>query len=253
MTLALLSLLAVQPLDEQSLVRVLESYAADGVSWILLDAGSGRLAGERWPKAEQPAPAGSLVKPFTALAYGAAHAYRYPVHQCSTGCWLERGHGRVGLVEALAQSCNSYFERIAGETTRDDVQAAALRYGIEPPLSSASLIGRGDGWRVAPLRLARAYCELARRAGEPGVDEVLAGLAAAAARGTARAVGAGVLAKTGTAPCTHSPRAPGDGFTIVLFPARHPRFALLVRVHGAPGADSAREAARMLKLAGVPR
>jgi cell division protein FtsI/penicillin-binding protein 2 len=127
------------------------------------------------------------------------------------------------VVEALAQSCNSYFEQIALETSED----AAL---------------------TSPATIARAYCELARRAGEPGVDEVLRGLAASAVRGTARAVGPGALAKTGTAPCTHARRAPGDGFAIVLYPASRPEFALLVRRHGAPGSEAARQAGEIVRL-----
>jgi hypothetical protein len=54
------------------------------------------------------------------------------------------------------------------------------------------------------------------------------------------------LVKTGTAPCTHSPRAPGDGFAIVLTPADQPQILLMVRVHGVPGAQAAKTAGLML-------
>ncbi|MDP2996016.1 MAG: hypothetical protein Q8N47_00925, partial [Bryobacterales bacterium] len=89
--------------------------------------------------------------------------------------------------------------------------------------------------------------------GEPGVDQVLDGMAASAAHGTARAVGGGALAKTGTAPCTHARRAPGDGFAMVLFPAKSPEFALLIRIHGAPGSEAARKAGELLRLFREPR
>ncbi len=241
------ALLAAQTLDEQTLLSLLESRFRDGeVSWILLEASSGRVIGSRWPAPERPVPVGSLVKPFTALAYGAAHSFRFPEFECTAGCWLPRGHGKLGLVEALAQSCNSYFDQLARLTAAGDVSAIAARYGIEPPPAGASLIGRSDGWRIAPLKLLRAYAEMARREGEPGVDDVLRGLAASAAHGTAKAIGGGALAKTGTAPCTHRPRAPGDGFTLVLFPAPKPRFGLLLRLHGAPGSESARRVGELL-------
>jgi len=254
MTLALAVLLAIQSLDEQTLSRLLESLPGqDETSWLLLDARTDRLIGARWPAPDQPVPIGSLVKPFTALAHGASHQYSYPVHVCSTGCWLDRGHGRIGLVEALAQSCNSYFEQLARETAEEDARWVAARYAFEGPPAGGSLIGRAGGWPAAPLKIARAYCELARRAGEPGVDQVLGGMAASAAHGTAKAVGGGALAKTGTAPCTHARRAPGDGFAIVLFPAKSPKFALLLRIHGAPGSEAARKAGELLRLFREPR
>ncbi len=249
MTLALAALLAVQALDEQALLSLLEKRFGGGdVSWILVDAASGRRVGAHWPEEARPVALGSLVKPFTVLAYGASHGYRFPEFVCSGGCWLPRGHGRLRIAEALAQSCNSYFDQLARTTAVDDVRTVAARYGIEAPAAGASLIGRADGWKITPLKLIRAYCELARRGGEPGVDEVLSGLAASAAHGTAKAVGGAALAKTGTAPCVHRPRAPGDGFTVVLFPAPKPRFGLLLRVHGVPGSESARRAGELLRV-----
>ena len=73
----------------------------------------------------------------------------------------------------------------------------------------------------------------------------------AARSGTAAAVsrelqGRGALAKTGTAPCIHRQKAPGDGLAMVMVPADHPRLALLVRVHGKPGSEAAAIAGRMI-------
>jgi len=81
------------------------------------------------------------------------------------------------------------------------------------------------------------------------------GMLGSAERGTARAVdeelGSKVaLAKTGTAPCSHTPVAAADGFTVVLFPAVQPRLLLLVRVHGETGAASAKVAGAMLRSLG---
>jgi cell division protein FtsI/penicillin-binding protein 2 len=55
------------------------------------------------------------------------------------------------------------------------------------------------------------------------------------------------LVKTGTAACTHSQRAPGDGFTIAMVPADDPRLLLMVRVHGVPGSIAAKTAGMMLR------
>ena len=64
---------------------------------------------------------GSILKPLTALAAlqsGALSAtetitctgsYRITPASKPIGCWKTEGHGTVGMVQALSQSCNSYF------------------------------------------------------------------------------------------------------------------------------------------------
>jgi cell division protein FtsI/penicillin-binding protein 2 len=104
---------------------------------------------------------------------------------------------------------------------------------------------------ASPLALARAYLELTRHGREPQVRPVLQGLALSAKEGTAKAVDADLpgmtaLAKTGTGPCTHRKKAPGDGFALVMFPAEHPRAVLLVRLHGRPGYMAAAVAGHMI-------
>ena len=56
----------------------------------------------------------------------------------------------------------------------------------------------------------------------------------------------GALVKTGTAACTHSAHAPGDGFVVALVPAEQPELLLMVRVHGVPGAKASVVAGQML-------
>jgi cell division protein FtsI/penicillin-binding protein 2 len=80
---------------------------------------------------------------------------------------------------------------------------------------------------------------LASRAAEPGVAELLEGMALSARSGTGKAAGYGWLVKTGTAPCTHARRATGDGYALGMYPARHPQRAVLVRLHGGTGAEAA--------------
>lgn len=224
-------------------------FAGGGTDWLLLEARSGETVCARWPDAGRPAAPGSLVKPFTALAYAAAHEYIYPELVCR-GCWLPQGHGRVGIVEAIAQSCNTYFEALARETPLDEVAACARRFGLEPPRAGgpAVLSGREGLWRVTPAALARAYCELAHRSQEPGAGPVLEGMARSARSGTGKQIGAPVLVKTGTAPCRHRKRAPGDGLAVAMWPPERPEFVLLVAVHGVPGARAAEVAGSMLRL-----
>src|SRR3974390_854305 len=98
------------------------------ISFLLLDARTGQVLASRWKNVPTPIPAGLLVKPFTALAYGEQHNFRYPGHTCrgtATGCWLPRGHGRVDLTDAIAHSCNSYFRMLTTDLTAEDVSPTA--------------------------------------------------------------------------------------------------------------------------------
>lgn len=110
---------------------------------------------------------------------------------------------------------------------------------------------------MSPIEVARAYAELASRRTEPGVSEIIDGMRLAATIGTAAAIGkalhsASALAKTGTAPCSHLPKAAGDGYAVVLYPGDSPRYVLLVQVHGTVGRHAAETAARLLPvLAGL--
>lgn len=245
----LLSLLLVVGMAEGHDVR---GAIGSDVNYIALDVRSGAIIEQRWADATAPIPLGSLVKPFTALAYSGA----FPEFVCkgaASRCWLVHGHGRVRFREALAQSCNAYFLNLAREIDPGTLAVVAAKFGITAPEvdSAETRIGLGDGWRISPLALVRAYAELASRAGEPRVNEILAGLELAGRSGTASALGRGTLAKTGTAPCAGigaaSHNHATDGFTMVLAPADSPRIALLVRVHGVTGAEAAKSAARILR------
>ena len=244
---------------QQSLASsIARHFSLPGVSYVLLDARTGSVLNLCWDESSRLGPVGSLVKPFTALAYAESHRFAYPVLVCrgsADGCWLSRGHGRIGMPEAIAQSCNAYFRQLAREVRPEDFELVAHRFGMPTALEhtrSTALVGLGTEWQVAPVSIARAYCRLAERAQDPGVNEVIRGMALSGAIGTGRAVdsavlGFAVLVKTGTAPCVHTPPSPGDGYTIALWPAESPRFALLVRVHGVPGAQAAAVCGRMLQ------
>ena len=251
---------AVPDLYAQSVARALEQrFVSQEVSYLLLDARTGETLAASWEHADQPLPMGSLLKPFTALAWGETHSFRYPEHVCDgarAGCWLPRGHGRLGLAAAVAHSCNAYFHALAEEVRAPDVSAVLERYGLPqltPNAATAELLGVGSRWRARPTAIAHAYIQLATRADDPGAHEVVRGMMLSAELGTGSAVGRAVpnhaaLVKTGTAPCRHAKRAAGDGFVIVLYPAASPQFALLVRRHGRPGSEAAAAAGEMLRI-----
>ncbi|MBZ5515828.1 MAG: hypothetical protein LAN62_13485 [Acidobacteriia bacterium] len=246
-------------LYDQSIAEVLQrQFTSPALSYLVIDVPRGTLVAARWENLDWPVPTGSMVKPFTALAYGQSHGYQYPVLICRgtvDGCWLPRGHGRIGMAKAVGYSCNAYFRKLAAEVSHEEVEQVTVRYGLSSrfmSLSPPALVGLGGGLEIPPERIARAYIELSKHSGEPGVAELLQGMALSAQAGTASAIqqslpGAPALAKTGTAPCVHNPRAPGDGYTIILYPADSPRIALLVRVHGVPGARAAMVGGEILR------
>jgi len=246
-------------LFSQSAIHVFErEFSSRDISYLLFDARTGTLLASRWEDSARPIPLGSLVKPFTALAYGESHEFQFPTHVCrglATGCWQARPHGKLDLVSAVSVSCNSYFRALAENLTGEELTPVTNRFGLDPPdpgLSGPGLMGLGDHWRIAPIKMARAYLELYHRREQPVVREILAGMARSARNGTGKGVGKALkhsdaLVKTGTAPCTHPHAAPGDGFVIAMVPANQPELLLLVRVHSVPGAAASVTAGRMLR------
>jgi cell division protein FtsI/penicillin-binding protein 2 len=229
------------------------------VSYLLVSAETEQVIDAHWDDRERPLAIGSLIKPFTALAYADTHRFTYPTFECrgsAGGCWLPAGHGRLGLAGAIAASCNAYFRQL-GEKTSPDAFAGRLQtLGLRADVLAATpsaMVGLGETLKLAPSAVIRGYLELVARAGQPGVAAIVEGMRSSAVSGTGKgvgaAVGAGALVKTGTAPCSHSPRATADGYTIVVYPADHPRIALLVQAHGRTGAETAVSAGELLARA----
>ncbi len=232
-------------------------YGSPGVSYALLNIRTGETINSGWEAWNKPISEGSLVKPFTAIAYAESHNFRYPEQTCAGGsaCWYPAGHGKLDIVRAIALSCNSYFAQLAAQVSAADVVSVARRYGLSGPSLAASpdaLAGRYGEWRESPKNLLHAYAILLARSSQPGVRDIVLGMAESARGGTAEAASRAVpklklLAKTGTAPCTHARHAPGDGFALVAWPADTPHYILLVRQHGAAGAQAAALAGKMVK------
>lgn len=250
---------APQSLFSQSAARILQrDYTTGDTSYLLLDANSGALLASHWDGYEKPIPLGSLVKPFTALAYADGHAFRYPVYECkgkTNGCWQAVPHGSLDITAAVSVSCNAYFRQMAEAVSLEQVARVARSFGLEPPdanSTSANLMGLGERWRISPIHLAQAYLELFRRERQPGVAPILEGMKLSAQRGTGAAVDRELkhptaLVKTGTGPCTHSPRSGGDGYVVALVPTDQPEILLLMRVHGVAGAKAAEFAGQALR------
>ncbi len=56
--------------------------------------------------------------------------YRYPFGDRVFHCWNRNGHGKINIVQALAQSCDVYFYRLALELGIDKIHDMAARFGI---------------------------------------------------------------------------------------------------------------------------
>jgi cell division protein FtsI/penicillin-binding protein 2 len=231
-------------------------FPSADINYLLLDIKTRAFIAKRWGSADTLIPVGSLVKPFTAIAYAETHEFQYPEFACTPGaCWYPQGHGKMDIVRATAFSCNAYFIHLASEVSATQVKTVARRFGLNGPGQSASadaMSGRFGVWQETPAALANAYAELLARREQPGTREIVRGMAMSAREGTAIGIAhqkpkSAALAKTGTAPCTHPDHQPGDGFVILAWPAEAPQYLLLVRYHGNPGAHAAIVAGKMLK------
>jgi cell division protein FtsI/penicillin-binding protein 2 len=257
--LAPLAVVALLPLAAGSLSAGSFDRAIDrdfpqaGLSYLLLDVNSREVIATRWPDASRAISTGSLVKPFLMLAAieaGAAPADLY-CGGSKDRCWRPSGHGTLTLPLALAHSCNGIFLKRAARIPAPDLERICSRYGLPEPGDDTpeTRIGLGANWNIPPRALATAYLELLSRRDDPGVRQALDGLRNAARLGTAQGLGAAALAKTGTAPCANEQkRHAGDGFSLAMFPPEAPRYLLLVRVHGVPGAASAKVAGGIVRL-----
>lgn len=108
-------------------------------------------------------PPGSTFKMMTALAalqdgaVGPDHTVHCRGHVDLGGhrfhCWKRGGHGKVGFVEALAQSCDSFFYDIGRRVGIEAIAAMARRFGFD---SETGLDLRGErpglipdkGWKL---------------------------------------------------------------------------------------------------------
>jgi hypothetical protein len=213
------------------------------ICWLTLNLQHGATT-IHWPGHLQPVNLGSLLKPFLALAFAATHSAfpKVTCHGARDRCWRTHGHGEQDVVGALAHSCNAYFLRLSGLIDRAALDATCLTYGLALPartLRPDDLMGLGAGWRNSPMAAAQAFARLTDAT-------VLRGMAQCAVSGTAKNVGIACYAKTGTAPCSHTPRAAGDGYIAVLYPVGQPRRVLLLQHHGTTGAEACRDVRQRL-------
>jgi hypothetical protein len=194
---------------------------------------------------------GSLQKAWVLQAWASSHpdpsaAPPRLVCERSSRCWLAAGHGAVDLRRATALSCNTYFRRLAEETSEAARRAALIAAGFDVPgtLTPAEAIGLdagGEHVTIAPARLLEAYSSLLRAPWSVRDElrrEWLDGMRDAAENGTAAGIPLrGLLAKTGTVAALDGTPLRVSGWAVALDPAgRSGWLALLPRGTGAEAA-----------------
>jgi cell division protein FtsI/penicillin-binding protein 2 len=232
-------------------IAALFAPATPSLHYILLDIPSQQLS-VNWPDANSPVSFGSLLKPFLLLAFAKTHP-QFPeviCHGTASGCWLPQGHGRQTVVPALSNSCNAYFLALAARIDRAALANVCLEYQLSPPAEASTpgaWVGLKEGWPQSPEPVLRAFRRLVQNRSNATVGLALTGMELCARKGTGRAAALHCFAKTGTAPCSHSPRAEGDGFAVLIYPTDAPRLVLLAGMHGTTGAHTAGLAGDLLR------
>jgi membrane peptidoglycan carboxypeptidase len=177
------------------------------------------------------------------------------VQLCDGDGYKPEGHGRVNVVEALALSCNTFFEKAGCRLTWEQFRESCRRLGnLDDRLSEkpASLLERLDVYAHG-TRIATGFEELARLARAvalpPSDDAALAvvrrGWREAVTRGTAAAAnveGMEVAGKTGTLP-----DPPWERKFAAFAPLSAPRWVVAVRTTGQEGAAPAEIAGRVFR------
>lgn len=117
---------------------------------LLVDFKTGRVLSHRAIDVitETPVNLGSLVKPFVVLAAaeGGLDFETFRVYCGETdvdahptnSCWFHPGHGEVGVTDAIAHSCNTYFLTLASYIDRRLLFDVYGRYGVLSDPQSAS-------------------------------------------------------------------------------------------------------------------
>lgn len=235
---------------------------------LVADVGSGRIIGgarlsEAFEQRFHPASIFKIALAEVALRSGGVS--RLGAYLC-TGrdtvggridkCWTPKGHGRIGLEQAVAHSCNLYFRALSRLVSRQEIIQSARRLGM---LSSSGFPGSsepdatprlddenilGEAFHVSAAQLLRMAITLARRDVTAGArfEPLHRGLRRCVSEGTAREAslrGMPIAGKTGTDGETGRPGHTA-GWFIGYAPADHPRYAVVVLLKNGRGAAAAR-------------
>ncbi len=87
-----------------------------------------------------------IVTAAAALEKGCVPDYLYcPGEYHGIHCWLHSGHGTLNLTQALAQSCNVAFMKLAEATGIDDLSTMARRFGLGKHTAVGAILPESAG------------------------------------------------------------------------------------------------------------
>jgi len=227
------------------------AFGTQAGSAVVLDAATGKvLGGFRLDEARtRKAAPGSTLKPFTWLAWSDEHkGASIPKMLCRRklnvrGRNLDCAHPDAGIPlgpqEALAYSCNSFFDQLRFAAPPSFLQ----RYGFTSYAAQYMTLGAigEEGIKVTPLELAQAYRVLALEARKHSLDaQVARGLQGAVEYGSGQLAGVKglkVVGKTGTT------TGPDGAYTHAWFagwaPAEKPEIVVVAFLEQGRGAANA--------------
>ncbi len=272
--IALMLVAFTKPVYSASFQSLLNQKLSDqNASAIIVSARTGKILGVSHADIlQKPSPPGSLIKVFTAIAYYEQHGKNFPEYHCPAtlstdpnGCWDRNGHGKAGIVEGLAHSCNVYFRQLAKQISPQVFRKILQKFDLAQNESSLDpqgiMTGKTLDWTVSPTLLLRAYCALfngghlfeapghpARHValGEPIKKLLHQGLKLSSEKGTSleakRNSGQSILGKTGTSLLWQDGKVnwrETQGWWIGLYPAEKPEIAVLTFVRHGRGATHA--------------
>ena len=274
LAIALVLLLFTNPVHAASFQSLLNQKLGDqNASVLIVSTRTGKILGATHADLlEKPSPPGSLIKVFTAISYYEQHGNHFPEYQCPAslssdpnGCWDRNGHGKAGIVEGLAHSCNVYFRQLAQQISPQVFRKTLQKFDLAESESSFDpqgiMTGKTLDWTVSPTLLLRAYCALFnggylfQAPGHPARHVVLEepiktlihqGMKLSAEKGTSlearRMSGQAILGKTGTSLLWRDGKVnwrETQGWWIGLYPAEKPEIAVLTFVPYGRGATHA--------------
>lgn len=227
------------------------AFGSQAGSAVVLDVATGRiLGGYQLDKARtRKAAPGSTLKPFTWLAWSEEHkGAAIPRMVCrrklsAGGHTLDCAHPDaaipLGPAEALAYSCNSFFDQLRFAPPPSFLQ----RYGFTAYAAQNLTLGAigEEGLKVTPLELAKAYRQLALQAAKRTLDgHVANGLAGSVQYGSGQLAGIKGLAVAGK---TGTTAGPSRAYTHAWFagwaPAEKPEIVVVVFLEQGRGAANA--------------
>lgn len=246
--LALLALLTLQSAADEAL-----RGTAGGAA--VVDIASGNVAAAAGSAVQREASPGSAIKPFIAEIVLSSVRTPPPL-RCSrklriSGRSFDCVHPVLAtgldIPSAIAYSCNSAFASLALAIPPGQLTARLREYGfrVRDPANEDErrLLGLGEGIRISPLGLARAYARLARKH-HPAILEGMRGAVEFGSAQLAAVPGLDVAGKTGTGI---------DSWFAGWAPAAAPAHSIAVMTAGGRGGGTAAPLAARILAALAPR